>query len=60
MQFGCLALDDSIQVSDQPVEPSSGRIALTLTLSAVRRLAITCHVVPRTESPCVNAACSFV
>ena len=29
MQFGCLALDESIHVSDHPVAPSLGRIAST-------------------------------
>ena len=29
MQFGCLASDEIIQVSDQPVAPSFGRIAST-------------------------------
>ena len=62
MQFGCLALDEIIQVSDQPVEPSLGRIVLTGGdfLSAASRLAMTCQVVPTTESPLVKAACSLV
>ena len=50
-----LGLEPTIQVSDQPVEPSSGRIASTGTFSAWARLAMTCQVVPTTESPVVNA-----
>src|SRR3954453_9278700 len=62
MQFGCLALDEIIHVSDQPVEPSLGSIAATGGdfLSAWIRLAITCQVVPPTESPAVKADCSLV
>src|SRR5215208_6234616 len=60
MQFGCLALAAIIQVSDQPVAPSLGSAVLIGTLSASSRLAITCHVVPITESPLANAACSLV
>ena len=60
MQFGCLALDEIIQVSDQPVAPSLGSVVLTLTLSASSRFAMTCHVVPTVESPLVKAACSLV
>jgi hypothetical protein len=32
MQFGCLALDEIIQVSDQPVAPSLGTTVSTLAL----------------------------
>src|SRR5215210_2852624 len=60
MQFGCLALDEIIQVSDQPVAPSFGSRVLIGTLSASSRFAITCHVVPITELPLANAACSLV
>src|SRR5215208_83246 len=60
MQFGFLAFDAIIHVSDQPVAPSFGSVVLTGTLSASSRFAITCHVVPITESPLVKAACSFV
>ena len=60
MQFGCLAFDASIQVSDQPVAPSFGSVVLIFTLSASSRLAITCQVVPMTELPLANAACSLV
>ena len=60
MQFGFAALEAIIQVSDQPVAPSFGRTVLIGTLSASSRFAMTCHVVPITESPLVNAACSFV
>src|ERR1700755_1339603 len=45
MQFGCLALEEIIQVSDQPVAPSLGSVVLTGTLSPSSRLAITCQVV---------------
>src|SRR5215218_11450036 len=60
MQFGFLAFEEIIHVSDQPVAPSFGSTVLIGTLSASSRFAITCHVVPITESPLVNAACSFV
>src|SRR5215208_7712687 len=60
MQFGFLALEEIIHVSDQPVAPSFGSTVLIGTLSASSRFAITCQVVPMTESPLVNAACSFV
>ncbi len=60
MQFGCLALEEIIQVSDHPVAPSFGNVVWMFTLSAVSRFAITCHVVPTTVSPDLNAACSFV
>src|SRR5918994_981999 len=60
MQFGCLASEWIIHVSDQPVEPSFGSVVSTGTLSAVSRFAITCQVVPTTELPLVKAACSFV
>ena len=59
-QFGLAALEAIIQVSDHPVAPSFGSVVLIGTLSASSRLAITCHVVPTTESPLVNAACSLV
>ena len=54
------AFDEIIHVSDQPVAPSVGTVVSTLTPSAASRFAITCHEVPITESPDVNAACSFV
>src|SRR3954447_10527463 len=60
MQFGCLAFAEIIHVSDQPVAPSLGSSVLIGTLSPSSRLAMTCHVVPITESPPVNAACSLV
>src|SRR5919109_5603230 len=60
MQFGCLAFEEIIQVSDHPVAPSFGSVTFTGTLSASSRFAITCHVVPSCESPLVNAACSLV
>src|SRR4051794_18005661 len=60
MQFGCLAFDEIIQVSDQPVEPSRGSVVATGSLSAVSRLAVYCQVVPTTVSPCAKASFSFV
>src|SRR3954452_21469114 len=60
MQFGCLALEEIIQVSDQPVAPSFGSVVLIGTLSASSRFAITCQVVPIVELPFAKAACSFV
>ena len=60
MQFGFFALEWIIQVSDHPVEPSFGSTVSTGTLSAFARFAITCQVVPSTESPDLKAASSFV
>ena len=60
MQFGWAASAAIIQVSDQPVEPSLGSVVVIGTLSAVARLAMTCQVVPTTESPDLKAASSFV
>jgi hypothetical protein len=60
MQFGCLALEEIIQVSDQPVDPSEGRTVSIFTLSALSRLAITCQVVPTTELPLAKASTSLV
>jgi hypothetical protein len=60
MQFGCLAFEEIIQVSDQPVAPSLGSVVSTFTLSACSRFALTCHAVPSTESPLVKAEISFV
>src|SRR5688500_870701 len=61
VQFGFLAFEWIIHVSDQPVDPSFGSVVPTLTLpSASIRLAMTCQVVPTTVSPLLNAACSFV
>src|SRR3954447_3016896 len=60
MQFGCLALAATIQVSDHPVDPSEGSTVLTLCLSAAKRLAMICHVVPTVELPLANAAISLV
>src|SRR3954452_11716008 len=52
MQFGCLALDEIIQVSDQPVAPSLGLVVSTLIfLSALMTLAWYCHAVPIAMSP---------
>src|SRR3954463_1705386 len=59
-QFGCLAFDEIIQVSDQPVAPSVGRIASTGALSAWARLVMICQVVPSTELPDLNACTSLV
>jgi hypothetical protein len=60
MQFGFFAFDEIIQVSDQPVEPSFGRTDATGTFSPSSTFVITCHVVPTTLSPPVNAAICFV
>ncbi len=60
MQLGCAALDDSIQVSDQPVAPSFGTVVLTGCLSAVSRLAVYCQIEPTCRSPCVKPCCCLV
>src|SRR5919107_5597093 len=60
MQFGFLALEEIIQVSDQPVAPSLGSTVLIGTLSASSRFAMTCQVVPTHELPFAKACCSFV
>ena len=60
MQFGFLASDEIIQVSDQPVEPSFGSTAAIGTFSASSTFVITCQVVPTTLSPPVKAAICFV
>ena len=49
-------LEAIIQVSDQPVEPSSGRTAATGWLSAWSRFAMNCHDVPVVTSPAVYDA----
>jgi hypothetical protein len=59
MQFGCLAFDEIIQVSDHPVEPSSGNVVSTGAFSPARTLAWYCHVVPTTELPLWKAWISF-
>jgi hypothetical protein len=59
-QFGCAALAATIQVSDHPVAPSDGSTAATGALSASARFAMTCQVVPITESPDLNASTSLV
>ena len=59
MQFGCLALDEIIQVSDHPVEPSLGSVVSTGALSPARTLAWYCHVVPTTLLPLSKAWISF-
>ena len=56
----CWLLVATIQVSDQPVAPSLGRIALTFALSACARLTMICQVVPITESPFLKAWISLV
>src|SRR6478735_6234678 len=61
MQFGCLAFDEIIQVSDQPVEPSFGSTVLTFNLpSASIVFAMTCHVVPTVDVPDSKACTSLV
>src|SRR5215210_9086776 len=61
MQFGFLALDEIIQVSDQPVEPSFGSVAFTGTgcFAPVSWFAWYCHVVPTTVFLLVNDWSSF-
>ena len=49
MQLGCWALEDSIQVSDQPVAPSLGSTVLIGCLSAASRLAVYCQIDPTYE-----------
>ena len=60
MQFGFSASELIIQVSDQPVAPSSGRTTSSFEPSALSRLTITCQVVPTEESPLANALISLV
>ena len=45
----------TIQVSDQPVAPSSGSTASTGAFSPWATLAMTCQVVPIVESPFLKA-----
>src|SRR5215208_6567900 len=47
MQFGCLAFDEIIQVSDQPVAPSLGFVASTFGASVFRTLTWYCQAVPQ-------------
>ena len=56
MQFGCFDVDAIIQVSDQPVEPSSGSVASTGTGSFAPCSWLTwyCQVVPAVLSALVN------
>src|SRR5437764_6830417 len=52
MQFGCLALEETIHVSDQPVAPSLGFVNETVFLaSALMTLAWYCQAVPMAMSP---------
>src|ERR1700712_3595645 len=61
MQLGWAAFAATIQVSDQPVDPSFGSTVLTWTLFSVPMvLAMTCHVVPITEVPDSKPCTSFV
>src|SRR6478672_11477820 len=50
-QFGCLAFDESIHVSAQPVAPSRGMRSFTGTLSATSVFVWYGHVAPMTASP---------
>ena len=54
-QFGLFASDAIIQVSDQPVAPSSGSTTSVVASLPARTFWMTCHVVPTTESPVSNA-----
>src|SRR3954447_10914403 len=61
MQLGWAAFDETIQVSDHPVDPSFGSTVLTWTLFSVPIvLAMTCQVVPITDVPDSNACTSLV
>ena len=44
-------MDEIIQVSDQPVEPSSGSVVSTGAFSPAITFAWYCHVVPTTVLP---------
>src|SRR6478672_12028904 len=57
-QFGCLAFDESIHVSAQPVAPSVGIRSFTGTLSATSVLVWYGHVAPMTASPFLNRSIS--
>jgi hypothetical protein len=57
--LGCADLAATIQVSDQPVDPSSGTTAPT-GVSSLVRFAITCQVVPITDEPLLKALTSLV
>ena len=60
MQFGCSASELIIQVSDQPVAPSSGRSRSSTGLAlGLQRWYWYCQVVPTTVSPFANAWISF-
>src|SRR4029078_3355870 len=59
MQFGCLAFDEIIHVSDQPVAPSFGFVTATcLPPAAVSVFAWYCQAVPIAMSPLVNPSIS--
>jgi len=58
MQFGCGALDDIIQVSAQPVTPSTGVTLSTGT--PVTYCWFTGHAVPITMSPLSKPSISSV
>src|SRR6186997_123605 len=59
MQFGCLALDEIIQVSDQPVAPSFGSTASTcLPPAALIVLTWYCQAVPTDMSPLAKPSIS--
>src|SRR5262249_54019990 len=59
MQFGCLATDEIIQVSDQPVAPSFGLTNLTcLPPAALIVFAWYCQAEPIAMSPLVKPSIS--
>src|SRR5581483_10536066 len=58
MQFGCLACDDIIHVSAQPVAPSFGIVSFTGTLSALSVFVWYGHEAPTTASPFLNSPIS--
>src|SRR2546422_5122274 len=59
MQFGCLAFDEIIHVSDQPVAPSLGLVNLTFFVpELLMTFAWYCQAVPMAISPLVNPSIS--
>src|SRR5690349_9459296 len=59
MQFGCLALDEIIQVSDHPVAPSLGLVNWTFFVpAALMTFAWYCQADPIAMSPLVKPSIS--
>src|SRR3982074_2093479 len=57
-QLGCLECAESIQVSAQPVAPSTGISSLTATFAASRLLVIAGQAAPITASPFLKSSTS--